>query len=241
MAGLAALVCVLLMAMIATSRAQTEQENAPRNQNGQDQAAGNNDGLVIEPTELPTTYPHGRYQVIFRPRGNFVPGLHWKVEKGVLPPGIKLEERGVLHGSAERAGEYRFTLSVRDSGSPQQAVQREFVIKVVEAITLVWQVPAHVTGSRIDGSVEVSNTTVDDVDLTFDVKAVAENGRATEIGYQHFPLTKGTVGMALPFGDTLPYGAYVIYVNVVGEVGAKNLIYREHLQTPRPLRVLVGP
>ena len=42
-------------------------------------------------------------------------------------------------------------------------------------------------GPASEGSVEVTNTTVDDMDLTFDVKAVAENGRATEIGYQRFP------------------------------------------------------
>ena len=214
---------------------------AARGQHAADQAAANSSGIVIEPTDLPTTYPHGQYLVQFRPRGQFVPGLQWKLLKGALPPGIKLEERGILRGAAERAGEYRFTLSVTDSGSPRQAVQRDFVIKVLEAITLVWKVPAHVTGNRIDGSVEVSNTTLDDIDLTYDVKAVAENGRATEIGYQHFPLKKGTVGMALPFGETLPHGAYVVYVNVAGEVAMRSAIYREQMRTPNPLQVVVGP
>jgi hypothetical protein len=89
--------------------------------------------------------------------------------------------------------------------------------------------------------VEVSNTTADDIDLTFDVKAVAENGRATEIGYQRFPLKKGTTGMALPFGETLPHGGYVIYVNVNGEVAKRNAIYKEQMQTPAALQVVVGP
>jgi hypothetical protein len=199
------------------------------------------DGLVIEPAELPGTYPHGRYHVHFYAQGNYVPTLHWTVEKGALPPGITLDDNGDLHGEAQRAGEFQFTVVVRDGGKPQQAVQRGYIIKVVEAITVAWKVPAHVTGSRIEGSVEVSNTTVDDVDLTFDVKAVAENGRATEIGYQHFALTKGTQGMALPFGETLPFGGYVIYVNVVGEVAKRNAIYRERLQTQGPLQVTVGP
>jgi len=82
---------------------------------------------------------------------------------------------------------------------------------------------------------------MDDIDLTYDVKAVAENGRATEIGYQHFPLKKGTVGMALPFGETLPHGAYVVYVNVAGEVAMRSAIYREQMRTPNPLQVVVGP
>ena len=198
-------------------------------------------GLVIEPEELPGTYPQGTYEVRFHARGNYVPVLHWKLEKGALPAGIKLEDDGNLHGQAQRAGEFQFTVSVRDGGQPQQAVQKQFTIKVVDAIAVAWKVPAHVNVSRIEGSVEVSNTTADDMDLTFDVKAVAENGRATEIGYQRFPLKRGTENMALPFGETLPHGAYMVYVNVNGEVAARNAIYKQQLQTPRPLQVVVGP
>jgi len=230
---------VLAMGLPAFGQAGTGQGNSPPAAAAQDTAS--NDGLVIEPAELPATYPQGPYQVIFHARGNYVPVLHWSVEKGALPPGITLEDNGVLRGEAQRAGEFNFVVVVRDGGKPQQAVQRSFVIKVVEAITVAWKVPAHVTGSRIEGSIEVSNTTVDDMDLTFDVKAVAENGRATEIGYQHFPLKKGTLAMALPFGENLPHGGYVVYVNVVGEVAKRNAIYRKQMQTPGPLQVVVGP
>lgn len=224
--------CAMIM-VVGAAWAQAIPAAAPTNDAGA--------GLVITPTELPDAYPQGNYQVHFDGQGNFVPTLHWRVQSGALPPGIKLEENGLLHGAAERAGEFHFVVSVKDGSQPQQAVQREYTIKVVEAITLMWKTPAHVTGNRIDGSVEISNTTVDDIDLTFDVKAVAENGRATEIGYQHFPLKKGTMAMALPFGETLPFGAYVIYVNVAGEVAKRNAIYREQMQTPGPLQVVVGP
>ena len=258
--GDCALACALVIALGGTALGQAGagQKNAPatatdksdkpagdktaadktaRDETGQD----NDNGLVIWPAELPTTYPQGPYLVNFQARGNYVPVLHWRVERGALPPGIKLEDSGVLRGEAERAGEFQFVVAVRDGGNPQQAVQRGFVIKVVEAITLKWKVPAHVTANRIDGSVEVSNTTVDDMDLTFDVKAVAEDGRATEIGYQRFPLKRGTIGMTLPFGETLPHGAYVVYVNVNGEVAKRNAIYKEQMQTPGPLQVVVGP
>lgn len=198
-------------------------------------------GLVIEPAELPATYPKGQYQVVFHARGNYVPPLHWSVESGTLPPGITLDDTGTLHGEAERAGEFQFVVAARDSGKPQQAVQRAFTIKVVEALTVAWKVLPRVNVNRIEGSVEVSNTTPEDMDLTFDVKAVADNGRATEIGYQHFPLRKGTIGMVLPFGDTLPNGGYVVYVNVVGEIAQRNVIYRQGLQTPTALQVNVGP
>jgi hypothetical protein len=206
-----------------------------------DKTADKDEGLVIEPSDLPPTYPLGPYLVNLQARGNYVPVLHWRVQSGTLPPGIKLEDEGVLRGAAERAGEFQFVVAVKDGGQPQQAVQKEFVIKVVEAITLVWKVPAHVEGSRIEGSVEVSNTTPDAMDLTFDVKAVAENGRATEIGYQHFRLRRGMTAMVLPFGESLPHGGYVVYVNVNGEVAKRNAIYKQQLQTPAPLQVVVGP
>jgi hypothetical protein len=217
---------------------QTATEQAATEQAAPDKDGG---GLVIEPTELPGTYPQGPYQVMLQGRGNYVPVLRWRVESGALPPGITLDENGVLRGAAQRAGEFQFVLSVKDGGKPQQAVQKGFTIKVVEAITVAWKVPAHVTANRIDGSVEVSNTTADDMDLTFDVKAVAENGRATEIGYQRFPLKKGTIGMALPFGETLPHGGYVVYVNVVGEIAKRNAIYKQEMKTPAALQVVVGP
>jgi hypothetical protein len=203
--------------------------------------ADEGNGLLIEPEKLPDTYPQEPYSVKLFAKGDYVPVLQWRVESGALPPGIKLDQNGELRGAAERAGEFEFVAAVRDGGQPQQVVQKVFVIKVVEAIKLEWKVPAHVTANRIDGSVAVSNTTRDDMDLTFDVKAVAENGRATEIGYQHFPLKRGTVGMMLPFGETLPHGGYVIYVNVVGEVAKRNAIYRQRMQTPGPLQVVVGP
>jgi hypothetical protein len=198
------------------------------------------EGLTIEPTELPGTYPHGTYQVVFHAHGHYVPPLQWRVESGTLPPGIRLDD-GVLHGEAERAGEFQFVIVVRDGGQPQQAVHKGFSIKVVDGITVTWKVPPHVTDNRIDGSVEVTNATADVVDLTFDVKAVNENGRATEIGYQHFPLKRGTVGIVLPFGETLPHGDYMVYVDVNGEIAKHNAIYKEQLKTPAALQVVVGP
>lgn len=227
-----------------TADGQTNSPPAAADPSAQDQdkdQSQDNGGLVIEPTELPGTYPRGPYEVNFHARGNYVPTLHWRVESGALPPGITLDDGGLLRGAAERAGEFQFVVSARDGGKPQQAVQRDFTIKVVEAITVAWKVPAHVTANRIDGSVDVSNTTGDDMDLTFEVKAVAENGRATEIGYQHFPLKKGTIAMTLPFGETLPHGAYMVYVDVNGEIAKRNAIYKEEMKTPRALQVVVGP
>jgi hypothetical protein len=232
----AAMAYVLMVTLSATAL-----QDKPSQDKDKDKDKDKDEGLVIEPAELPATYPLGTFQVNLRARGNYVPPLRWRVESGALPPGIKLEDNGVLHGEAERTGEFQFTVAVRDGNNPQQVVQKKFVIKVEEGLKLAWKVPAHVTGNRIDGSVEVTNATADDMDLTFDVKAVAEDGRATEIGYQHFPLKKGTVVMVLPFGETLPHGTYMVYVNLVGEVARRNAIYRQQMQTPAALQVVVGP
>jgi hypothetical protein len=126
-------------------------------------------------------------------------------------------------------------------GRPQQEVQKAFVLRVRSALTLNWKAPARVNSNRIEGSAEVSNTTPDDMDLTFIVLAVAENGRATAIGYQHFVLRRGTIAKELPFGETLPPGGYVVHVDAVGEVAAKKLIYRERMETPSALQVTAAP
>jgi putative Ig domain-containing protein len=198
-------------------------------------------GLIIEnDSELPEAYPHRHYEYRFQARHG-VAGLHWKVEKGALPPGMKLDDSGLLLGEPERAGEFQFTVSVTESGNTQSAVQKGFFLRVVSALSLNWKSLAHVSGNRIEGSAQVSNTTPDDIDLTFVVMAVAGNGRATAIGYQHFVLRRGTIAMELPFGETLPHGGYVVHVDAVGEVAARNLIYRERMQTPGALQVTVGP
>lgn len=237
------IVLLLSMAGMATGQryfARGGQNPASETVSGQTAEPQGEPALVIEnDSDLPDTYPRGVYNLRLRARGG-VPVLRWKVEKGALPPGITLEEDGLLRGSAERAGEFQFTVSATDSGKPQQAVQKAFVIRVRSALTLTWLTPAHVTGNRIDGNVQVSNTTPDEMDLTFVVMAVAEDGRATAIGYQHFPLQRGPIGKVLPFGGTLPHGGYVVHVDVVGEVALRNLIYRQRLQTD-PLQVTVGP
>jgi len=198
-------------------------------------------GLLIQSdSDLPDVFPKTPYEFRFHAQGG-VPVLHWRLEKGALPAGLKIEDDGLLHGQTEKTGEFQVTVAVRDGGNPQQAVQKNFVLRVRSALAMNWKSAAHVNGSRIEGSVEVTNVTPNDMDLTFRVLAVAaSNGRATAIGYQHFALRRGTIAMELPFGETLPFGGYVVHVDAVAVVTAKNLNYQEHLQSDQ-LRVTVGP
>jgi hypothetical protein len=237
--GLILLACGTAVAggQLDLPRASTQQAD----DQGSPAASQDETPLKIEnDSELPDSYPHRAYEVRLRAHGG-VPVLHWRVEKGTLPPGMKLEDDGLLHGETERTGEFQFTASVTDSGKPQQAVQKAFVIHVRSGLSLSWRTAAHVNGNRIEGSAEVSNATPDDMDFTFIVLAVAGNGRATEIGYQHFLLRRGTVDMELSFGETLPHGGYVVHVDAIGEVAGRKLIYRERMQTPGALQVTLGP
>lgn len=197
-----------------------------------------NEILIQSESDLPDTSPHANYLFHLIARGT--PPFHWHVERGALPPGIQLDDSGVLHGAAERAGEFQFTASIRDG--EHRGVEKQFIIRVHAALVLIWKNAARVNGNRIEGSVEVSNTSADDIDLTFVVMAVAIlDSRGTAIGYQHFLLRRGTTGKEIPFGETLPHGGYVIHVDAVGEVAPKNLIYRERMETPGALQVTVGP
>ena len=231
---------MLLLALSCTAGIAAFCEGALR-------AAGPSAGRQSEPelliqndAELPNAYPRMSYEYRFQARGG-VPVLQWHLEKGALPPGMKLDQDGRLHGAPEHRGEFQFTVSVRDGSNPQQAVQKEFTLHVLSAFSLTWKVPAQVNGNRIEGSVAVSNATPEDIDLTFIVMAIAANGRATAIGYQHFVLERGTIGKELPFGETLPRGGYLVNVDAIGEVAAQNLIYRERMQTPSALQVTAAP
>jgi hypothetical protein len=196
--------------------------------------------VAVETNPLPNAAPRHPYRFEFRAR-NGIPPFSWILLQGALPVGMKLGLDGVLTGSAIAAGVFHFTVQVTDTSRPSQIASRDVELKVVPPLLLEWKDYAKVSGDRIDGKVKVSNGTEDDFDLTFVVLAVAENGRATAIGYQRFSLAHGTTSFEIPFGETLPHGAYVVHVDTVAEVPEKDQIYRARLQTKEPLQVTVGP
>lgn len=196
------------------------------------------DLVIANESDLPESYLGADYTVLLHARGG-TPSFHWH-PKGALPPGLKLEDGGELHGRLERGGDYQFTVSVMDGSKPQQEVQKNFTLRVRTGLVVTWQDMARVNDNRIDGSVLVRNTTDDDIDLTYYVVALPPSKRAVAIGYQHFKMRRG-MSQVLPFGDTLPHGDYTVRVDVIAEVAARKLILREHLETQGPLQVAVGP
>ena len=196
--------------------------------------------LALDPVTLPTGSPKHPYKFQLQAHGGIPPYKYALVETA-LPAGITLGPDGFLTGTPPAKGEFRFTVSVTDSGTPAQSASRGFVLRIVAPMLMEWKKYAKVSGNRVEGSVLVSNSTEDDFDFTFIVLAVAEDGRATAIGYQHFDLKSGVDSFELPFGETLPRGVYGVHVDAVAEVAPKDTIYRVRLQTKEKLPVTVGP
>ena len=171
----------------------------------------------------------GRYGFSLRATGGV--GAHrWRIVAGALPRGLTLEQSGLLVGAPEEIGDFEWTAQLTDG---RDQVQRRFTLTVETPLRADWLKKSRVTGNRVGGSIQVSNTTGRDFDLTFVVLAVNEAGRATAIGYQHFPLKRNTRDLELPFGDTLSPGSYVVNIDVVGEEPVSKMIFRARLVAPK--------
>jgi hypothetical protein len=180
-------------------------------------------------------------QYSFRPPAEGGVGVyHWRLFSGSLPPGLKLADDGEISGTPQETGQFDFVLLLTDSDNPPKQFQKKFTLLLETPLAVEWSRAAKVNGQRIDGSIKVSNHTGRDFDLTVIVLAVNDIGRATAIGYQHFPLKKNTRDLEIPFGDTLSNGNYTVNVDVVGEEPVSNRIFRARLVTPNQ-SVTQGP
>ena len=207
---------------------------------GQQAPAPDPTKLALNAASLPTGSPRHLYKFQFQAHGG-IPPMKYAVTEGSLPTGMRIGEDGLLSGTPQSIGKYRFTVAVTDSSTPPQKATRAFELRIVQPMLMAWKKYAHVTGNRVDGSVVISNSTEDDFDFTLVVLAVADNGRATAIGYQHFALKSGVESLEIPFSENLPKGNYIVHVDAVAEVPAKDQIYRTRLQTKGKLPVTIGP
>ncbi len=170
------------------------------------------------------------------------PPLRWSIAGGEFPSGMTLDSsNGTLSGTPATAGDFHFSVTVADSGTPAHSVNKEFTLRVVAPLLLQWSRLPRVQGTRVEGSVKVSNDSSNDFDLTVIVVGVNEFGKAFALGYEHVDLKTDTANLEIPFGSTVPQGAYVVHADAIAEVMSKNAIYRQRLQTPAALQVSVGP
>jgi hypothetical protein len=196
--------------------------------------------LAVVDEALPPLDAGVEFHMLLHATGG-VPPYVWSIASGDLPEGITLTPEGLLAGRPTNPGSFALTLKVEDSGHPAHSINKEFQVVVATSLLLEWLEFPKVHDNRVDGSVQVSNGSKDTFDLTVIIVAVADNGRATAIGYEHFPLKAGATNVHIAFGNTLPHGAYMIHADAIAEIPIRKAILRQRLQTPLPLQVTQGP
>jgi len=217
---------LLLLALLGSAAAQ--------------QGAATGEPIVLLTASLPKAFLRQPYNFKLEAKGGITP-LVWEVTAGSPPEGIELSPDGTLSGTPTEVDNFHFVVTVTDSGRPVAQKKKEFSMDVVAPLVVEWSRKPKITGRKLEAAIRVSNQTGDDFDFTFIALAVAENGRATAVGYQHFTLKKDTDEFEIPFEQDLPRGAYDLNVDTVGEVLATNRIFRARLAPTEKLQVLVGP
>jgi hypothetical protein len=197
---------------------------------GWTQPAPTPDSISIVTKTLPKAWLWEPYTARLQASGGVEP-YHWRVVESSLPRSLRLSDEGTLSGGLNQPGEFQFTVLVRDNSRTPKQARQKLILKTETQLTADWSRKAQVNAQRIDGSVKVSNHSGHDFDLTFVVLAVNDIGRATAIGYQHFPLKKNTIDMEIPFGESLSSGNYAVNVDVVGEEPVSKHIFRARLVT----------
>jgi hypothetical protein len=222
-------ILLLLLGMIAARATSAAQ-----------QGAATGEPLVVQTTSLPKAYLRQNYEKHLDARGGITP-LRWEITEGAPPAGIVLGRDGILSGAPTETGEFKFTVTVTDSGRPAVQRNQQLVLTVVAPLLAQWGRYPKVTGRRLEGSITLSNQTEQDFDLTVIMMAVNETGRATAIGYQRLTLKKETTSLEIPFGENLPQGSYELNVDAVAEVPATNSIYRARLVPKERFQLQEGP
>lgn len=187
--------------------------------------------LVMITRTMPQARAYEPYRVQMTAAGGRLP-YRWEVV-GSLPPGLELDPAtGVITGTPTEGGEYDLRFRVSDSGTPPQREIFSFAARFLAPLAVRWKTAPHTEKSGIFGSLTASNDTNEDFDLTVVVVAVNEINKAFTLGYHHFRLSHGTSSTELPFGFSLPRGAYAVHADAVAEVPPRT-IYRARLQQPR--------
>jgi len=218
--------CALALAMSCAGVAAAQAQRAPAQE------------LAFTTKVLPNGTVGRGYRFAIQAEGGTAPYRFRVLDAKKLPPGLQFDAiSGLLSGTPRQGGSYSFNLEVVDAHG--QPLLREFTLRIFGTLEVQWKQFPVVQQDQILGSVEVSNYGDDTFDLTVIIVAVNEVGKAFALGYQRIELGANAQRREVSFGtlNNLPYGQYVVHVDAVAEVAAKNSIFRARLQTPAPLNV----
>lgn len=184
---------------------------------------------IVTPN-LPLPVAGQRYYVAIKAVGGQRP-YHWSIQGTPLPAGLSLDaDQGIISGRPTSSQAFSVAVQVADSSEPPLIVTKLLPTATTAPLTVTWAANPQVSQTNIAGAVRVSNGSKDTIDTTIIVVAVNEIGKAFALRYERLDLPPGADSPDLKFDNDLPTGRYSVHVDAVGEVAAKNAIYRDRRQ-----------
>jgi len=94
-----------------------------------------NPQLAITTTTLPNGVVSAPYSASLQSSGG-VGTITWSVTSGTLPAGLSMSGAGAISGTPTAGGTSNFTVTAKDSGTPQQAVQQALSITITTGLSI---------------------------------------------------------------------------------------------------------
>ena len=196
------------------------------------QTSASTRSFQIVTSNLPPPEIGVEYKAEIRVVGGRQPYI-WTVLQQSLPLGLTLDStRGVIFGTPQSDAQFSALIQVSDSSEPSLTITKLLVSNPGPLLAIRWTDRPHISADHMGGALRVKNGSKDDVDLTVIVVAVNEYGKAFALRYEHLALPRGAETPDLQFDSSLPLGQYTLHADAVGEVAAKNAIYRDRRELP---------
>ena len=186
----------------------------------------------IVTSNLPSPEVGVEYKAEIKVVGGKAP-YQWSILQQALPTGLNFDgAQAVIFGTPQSDAQFSVLVEVSDSSEPPLTITKLLVSNPGPLLAIRWTDRPHISLDHMAGAVRVKNGSKDLVDLTVIVVAVNEYGKAFALRYERLPLPRGAETPDLKFDSSLPLGQYTLHADAVGEVAAKNAIYRDRRELP---------
>jgi hypothetical protein len=193
--------------------------------------------LQLQTKTLPAAPIGTHYKATIQVSGG-TPPLRWRVIRGTLPGGLALQPgSGTVIGTPTEPGRSSFTIEITDAQSKK--LVQDFTLEVKDFLVVLFERGPSLSSNDLAGIVKLKNQSNDNYDLTVIVVAINQIGKAFALGYQHFPFAAQSE-QSIPFSSTLPNGTYIVHVDAIAKVAARNLTRYSSLQTQASILVDVN-